>query len=149
MPARNPLIASNLREFPTPPNIDAGEGVRVMFAEMAQAELYPPQYRQGTESEVETVTVTLFNAARPSTWDVVSDWLDRHGTIANSDLVRIAGIDTLNASKQLVAWRDQGVLMAVPGRAKRNMAYRKPDGADGEPSLLSALGDNNGGTDEK
>lgn len=147
--ARNPLIASNLREFPTPPNIDAGEGVRMMFAEMAQAELYPPQYRQGTESEVETVTVTLFNAARPSTWDVVSDWLDRHGTIANADLVRIAGIDTLKASKQLVAWRDQGLLMAVPGRAKRNMAYRKPDGADGEPSLLSALGDNNGGTDEK
>jgi ATP-dependent DNA helicase RecG len=147
--ARNPLIASNLREFPTPPNIDAGEGVRMMFAEMAQAELYPPQYRQGTESEVETVTVTLFNAARPSTWDLVSDWLDRHGTIANADLVRIAGIDTLKASKQLVAWRDQGLLMAVPGRAKRNMAYRKPDGADGEPSLLSALGDNNGGTDEK
>jgi ATP-dependent DNA helicase RecG len=147
--ARNPLIASNLREFPTPPNIDAGEGVRMMFAEMAQAELYPPQYRQGTESEVETVTVTLFNAARPSTWDVVSDWLDRHGTIANADLVRIASIDTLKASKQLVAWRDQGLLMAVPGRAKRNMAYRKPDGADGEPSLLSALGDNNGGADEK
>jgi ATP-dependent DNA helicase RecG len=147
--ARNPLIASNLREFPTPPNIDAGEGVRMMFAEMAQAELYPPQYRQGTESEVETVTVTLFNAARPSTWDVVSDWLDRHGTIANADLVRIAGIDTVKASKQLVAWRDQGLLIAVPGRAKRNMAYRKPDGADGEPSLLSALGDNNGGADEK
>ena len=147
--ARNPLIASNLREFPTPPNIDAGEGVRTMFAEMAQAKLYPPQYRQGTESEVETVTVTLFNAARPNTWDVVSDWLDRHGRIANADLVRIAGIDTLKASKQLAAWRDQGLLIAVPGRAKRNMAYRKPDGADGEPSLLSALGDNNGDTDEK
>lgn len=147
--ARNPLVAVNLRDFPDQPNIDAGEGVPMMFAEMAQAELYPPQYRQGTESEVETVTVTLFNAARPSAWDVVSDWLDRHGTIANADLVRSAGIDTLKASRQLVAWRDQWLLMAVPCRAKRNMAYRKPEGADGEPSLLSALGDNNGGTDEK
>ena len=81
--------------------------------------------------------------------DLVSDWLDRHDTIANADLVRIAGIDTLKASKQQVAWRDQGLLMAVSGRAKRNMAYRRPDGAGGEPSLLSVLGDNNGGKDEK
>jgi ATP-dependent DNA helicase RecG len=41
--ARNPLIASNLREFPDPPNIDAGEGVKMMFAEMEQAKLYPPR----------------------------------------------------------------------------------------------------------
>ncbi len=147
--ARNPLIASNLREFPVPPNIDAGEGVRMMFAEMLQAELYPPQYRQGTESEVETLTVTLFNASRPSTWDLVNDWLDRQGTIANADLVRMAGVDTLKASKQLTAWRDQGLLVPVPGRAKRNMAYMKPDGSEGEPPLLSALGDNNGATEEK
>lgn len=147
--ARNPLIASNLREFPVPPNIDAGEGVRMMFAEMSQAELYPPQYRQGTESEVETLTVTLFNASRPSTWDLVNDWLDRHGTIANADLVRMAGVDTLKASKQLTAWRDQGLLVPVPGRAKRNMAYMKPDGSGGEPPLLSALGDDNGATEEK
>jgi len=142
--ARNPIIASNLREFPTPPNLDAGEGVRMMFAQMAEAELYPPQYRLGSGSEIETVTVTLLNASRPSTWDEVSDWLDRQGTIANADLVRISGVDTLKASKQLGAWRDQGLLIPVPGRAKRNMAYMKPGGADGEQSLLSALGDNNG-----
>jgi len=142
--ARNPIIASNLREFPTPPNLDAGEGVRMMFAQMAEAELYPPQYRLGSGSEIETVTVTLLNASRPSTWDEVSDWLDRQGTIANADLVRISGVDTLKASKQLGAWRDQGLLIPVPGRAKRNMAYMKPSGADGEQSLLSALGDNNG-----
>src|SRR5690606_28405153 len=27
--ARNPLLVNNLREFPTPPNLDAGEGVRM------------------------------------------------------------------------------------------------------------------------
>lgn len=47
--ARNPLLSANLREFPVAPNIDAGEGVKMMFSEMAQAELYPPQYRQSTD----------------------------------------------------------------------------------------------------
>jgi len=142
--ARNPLLAVNLREFPVAPNIDAGEGVRMMFAEMAQATLYPPQYRQSTDAAVESVTVTLFNAKRPSHWDEVSDWVDRHGSIANADVVRITGLDTLKASKLLTLWRDQGVLVPLPGRAKRNMAYAKPGGVDGELSLLSGTEDNNG-----
>jgi ATP-dependent DNA helicase RecG len=141
--ARNPLIASNLREFPVAPNIDAGEGVRMMFSEMALAELYPPQYKQNTETAVESVTVTLFNLKRPTAWDEVSDWIDRHGSIANADVVRIAGVDTLKASKLLTAWREQGLLIPVPGRAKRNMAYTKPNGAGSELTLLSALEDNN------
>jgi len=141
--ARNPLIAVNLREFPDPPNIDAGEGVPMMFAEMAQAELYPPQYRQNTGAAVESVTVTLFNLKRPSAWDEVSDWIDREGAIANADVVRIAGVDTLKASKMLTGWREQGLLVALPGRAKRNMAYTKPSVADGPISLLSHLEDNN------
>lgn len=141
--ARNPLLASNLREFPEAPNIDAGEGVRMMFAEMAQATLYPPQYRQNTDAAVESVTVTLFNAKRPSHWDEVSDWVDRHGSIANADVVRITGLDTLKASKLLTLWRDQGVLVPLPGRAKRNMAYTKPGGADVELGLLAGAADNN------
>lgn len=142
--ARNPLIAGNLREFPIAPNIDAGEGVRMMFSEMASAELYPPQYKQNAETAVESVTVTLFNLKRPTAWDEVNDWIDRQGSIANADVVRIAGVDTLKASKLLATWREQGLLVAVPGRAKRNMAYTKPNGVDTELTLLSALEDNNG-----
>lgn len=141
--ARNPLLAANLREFPNAPNIDAGEGVRMMFAEMASAELYPPQYKQNADAAVESVTVTLFNLKRPTAWDEVSDWIDRHGSIANADVVRISGLDTLKASKLLIAWREQGLLAPVPGRAKRNMAYTKPNGSDAELTLLSALEDNN------
>jgi ATP-dependent DNA helicase RecG len=142
--ARNPLIASNLREFPVAPNIDAGEGVKMMFAEMAQAKLYPPQYRQNVELAVESVTVTLFNLKRHSAWDEVSSWIDRHGSIANADVVRIAKVDTLKASKMLVAWREQGLVQALPFRGKRNMAYTKPtQGAEEPPSLLSGLEDNN------
>lgn len=140
--ARNPLIAQNLREFPVPPNIDAGEGVKMMFAEMALAKLYPPQYRQNTETAVENVTVTLLNHERPTAWDEVSHWIDAHAAIANSDLCQIAGVDTLAASRMLKGWVDQGVLEPLPNRAKRNMAYAKPAQPVEQASLLSNALDN-------
>lgn len=143
--SRNPLLSANLREFPVAPNIDAGEGVKMMFSEMAQAELYPPQYRLNTNVAVESVTVSLFNAKRPTAWDEVSDWLDRNGAISNADVVRISKLDTLKASKLLTSWRDQGLLEPVPGRGKRNMAYSKPNGVGQvELGLLSEGRDNNG-----
>lgn len=139
--ARNPLIAANLREFPLPPNIDAGEGVRMMYAEMAQAKLYPPQYRESIDAAVESVTVTLLNLLRPTAWDQISDWLDRHGSIANADVVRIVGVDTLKASKLLTGWREQGLLEPLPGRGKRNMAYVRTIDGRAEVDLLSTLGE--------
>lgn len=143
--ARNPSIAQNLREFPLAPNFDAGEGVKMMFAEMAAAKLYPPQYRQSTETAVETVTVTLLNLEHSSAWDEVSDWIDREGFIQNAKLCEISKVDTLRASKMLVAWREQGLLVPLPDRAKRNMAYTKPAKTGVEQgSLLSGLEDNNG-----
>jgi ATP-dependent DNA helicase RecG len=147
--ARNPLIAQNLREFPVAPNIDAGEGVKMMFAEMAAAKLYPPQYRQSLDAAVETVTVTLLNLELPSTWAEVSDWVEREGFIQNAKLCEIAQVDTLKASRMLVAWREQGLLVPVPGRAKRNMAYTKPTKVvSNAQSLLSGLEDNNAGNQE-
>ena len=124
------------------PNIDAGEGVKMMFAEMAQANLYPPQYRQNTETAVESVTVTLLNLERPTAWDEVSDWVERHGSIANADVVRIAKVDTLKASKMLTTWREDRLLVPLPDRGKRNMAYAKPMQAAQDP-LFSELDDNN------
>ncbi len=135
--ARNLLVAQNLREFPVPPNIDAGEGVKMMFAEMALAKLYPPQYRQNSEVAVESVTVTLLNLERPTVWDQVSHWIDEHGSIANFELCQIANIHTLPASKMLKAWVDQGVLEPLPNRAKRNMAYTKPARVPEQSNLLS------------
>ena len=125
--ARNPLIVQNLREFPAAPNIDAGEGVKMMFAEMAAAKLYPPRYSQNTDAAVESVTVTLLNLARPSTWDEVSDWLDRERSITNSKLREISGLDTLAASKQLKGWVGQGVLVALPAASRQQASYTKPE----------------------
>lgn len=143
--ARNPLIASNLREFAVPPNIDDGEGVRMMFGEMAAAQLYPPQYRQNTEAAVETLSLTLFNEDRPAVWTEVNDWVERNGPIANADVCRIAGVDTLKASKMLRAWVDRGLLEPLPGRARSNAAYRRPSQADEQLGLLQADDDNSVG----
>lgn len=136
--ARNPLLASNLREFPEPPNVDAGEGVRMMFTVMRANSLYPPQYRELQEQAQEAVMVTLLNAERPPVWEQVSDWMERNGPISNSELCAIAGLDTLKASKLLKRWVEQGLLIPDPTKAKRNMVYRKPtsEGQD-ESGLLS------------
>lgn len=136
--ARNPLIASNLREFAVPPNIDDGEGVRMMFGEMAAAQLYPPQYRQNTEAAVETLSLTLFNEDRPAVWVEVNDWVERNGPIANADVCRIAAVDTLKASKMLRGWVERGLLEPLPGRARSNAAYRRPSQADEQLGLLQA-----------
>lgn len=124
--ARNPLIAQNLREFPVAPNIDAGEGVKMMFSEMAAAKLYPPQYRQSSDAAVESVTVTLLNLERPSVWNEVDDWIDRNGPIGNANLREITGWDTLTASRQLRNWVSQGLLEPLPAASRQQARYTKP-----------------------
>jgi ATP-dependent DNA helicase RecG len=149
--ARNPLIARNLREFPEPPNVDAGEGVRMMFAEMRAANLYPPFYGEHRAIAQPSVMVTLRNEERPPVWEQVSDWIDRNGALANSDLCRIAGVDTLRASKMLKRWVEQGVLLRDDSGGKRHTVYRKPmpDGGTGGDAPLSLALDNDGELSEK
>jgi len=124
--ARNPLIARNLREFPEPPNVDAGEGVRMMFAEMRAANLYPPFYSENRDAAQASVVVSLLNEERPPIWEQVSSWMDRNGSLANGDLCQIAGVDTLKASKMLKRWVEQGVLLRDDSAGKRHTVYRKP-----------------------
>ncbi len=141
--ARNALIASNLREFPLPPNVDAGEGVKMMFTVMRDNSLYPPQYREIRDQAQEAIMVTLLNEERPPIWEQVSDWMDRNGPIGNADLCQIARLDTLRSSRLLKRWVDQGLLMPHPDRAKRNMVYLKPAEVDSNgPDLLSMGLDN-------
>jgi ATP-dependent DNA helicase RecG len=78
---RNPLIARTLRDFPVRPNVDAGEGVRMMFDEMAQRSLYPPLYRESELAAGSVVTVVLMCDSKPPLWDAVSEWIDRNGPI--------------------------------------------------------------------
>lgn len=145
--ARNGLIASNLREFPDPPNVDAGEGVRMMFSVMRASNLYPPQYREMRDQAQECIVVTLLNEERPPIWEQVSDWIDRNGPIANGDLCQIASVDTLKASKMFKRWVEQGLLVAHTSGGKRNTTYSKPatESEAGAPGLLVLLPDNKPG----
>lgn len=63
--------------------------------------------------------------------------MDRNGPIGNAGLCKIAGLDTLKASKTLKRWVDQGLLVADPNRAKRNMIYAKPVSAESAGTLGS------------
>ncbi len=135
---RNSALARHLREFPNPPNVDAGEGVPMMFAQMAQADLYEPLYREQLDAAVPTLLLTLLNEERPPLWVQVSDWVERNGPIANADVCRIADVDTLKASKMLRAWVDRGLLEPLPGRVRSNAAYRKPSQVDEQLGLLQA-----------
>ena len=148
--ARNTLVARHLREFPEPPNIDAGEGVPMMFSVMRAQHLYPPLYRENRSQAQEVLEVTLRNEERPAVWEQVSEWIDRNGAIANTDLRVIASVDTLKASKMLKQWVEQGILVFKEGRAKRNAAYHKPDEQriPVPSSLLSMTKNNNSRFDE-
>lgn len=141
--ARNPLIAKTLRDFPQPPNFDLNEGVPMMFAEMVQAQLYPPQYQQVVQATSESVMVTLLNEERPPVWTQVSDWIDRKGPISNGQLRQIAEIDITEASRMLKAWVSQGLLAALPDRGRRNAAYGKPDANVPVASLFAEVAANN------
>lgn len=126
--ARNSVIVQHLREFPSPPNLDAGEGVPMMYGTMRNAGLYPPLYVTRPRIEREAVRVDLRNDNRPSIWEQVVDYLDRHGEIGNAEVRQLMEVDdTLRASKTLKGWVDQGLLEVANPEAGRNVRrYRKP-----------------------
>ncbi len=134
----------HLREFPNPPNVDAGEGVPMMFAQMSAADLYEPLYREQLDAAIPTLVLTLLNEERPPLWVQVSDWIGRNGPIANAQLREISGLDTLGASKQLKQWVAQGVLVALPGASLKHMRYTLPDLLELSPeTVLLSLGSDN------
>jgi len=126
--ARNPLIVANLREFPSPPNLDAGEGVRMMFGTMRATGLYPPFYITRPFIERESVKVLLLNENRPTAWEQVSDYLDKHGSIGNKEIREVLRTeDTLRASRRLKEWVDRGVLVVMnPDQGTKIRRYCKP-----------------------
>lgn len=124
---RNRQLVDHLREFPTPPNLDAGEGVPMMHALMAKASLYPPFYvaRPGGR---DAVLVVLLNEAMPSAWRQVERYLEVHGSIGNAEVRKLLKTDDLlRASKQLKAWVDAGLLELVdPSVGKSKRRYKRP-----------------------
>jgi ATP-dependent DNA helicase RecG len=138
--SRNPLIVQHLREFPNPPNLDAGEGVRMMIGTMRESGLYPPIYITRPRLEREAVLTILRNENRPSVWEQIVEYIERHGSIGNAELRQLLGTnDTLGVSKQLKHLVEQGLLVVVNPEAGRNVRrYTSPAlDVDPEPSLFS------------
>lgn len=143
---RNPQIVNHLRDFPNPPNLDAGEGVPMMIGTMQQTGLYPPTYLTRPFIPTDAVIVILRNANRPSAWEQVSDYLDRHGSIGNAEVRKLLGTaDTLHASKRLKNWCDVGLLTVLnPDAGTRSRRYARP-GQSGEKLLSLEPGKQNTG----
>ena len=136
---RNRVLVTHLREFPEPPNLDAGEGVRMMYATMEQSHLYPPVYQTEQELGREAVLVKLLNEARVSAWDQVDTWLKTHDSIGNADLRLILNTNNMTkASKMLRAWVDAGLLVPI-GTSPQNRRYRRKKLADLWLDLAAAL----------
>ena len=126
--SRNPLLVGHLRDFPNPPNLDAGEGVRMMFGTMREKGLYPPLYDTRPHVERDAVIVTLFNENRPSAWEQVSQYLDQHGSIGNAEVRQLIGTENvLGASKLIQDWVKLGLLVVTnPQAGTRVRRYAKP-----------------------
>ncbi|MGH7139090.1 MAG: ATP-binding protein [Pirellulales bacterium] len=126
---RNPMLVSHLREFPSPPNLDAGEGVRMMFGTMHDVGLYPPIYLTKPRVEREAVTVWLLNENRPTAWEQVSQYVEKNYTVSNAEVRQLLGTtDVLATSRQIKGWVDAGVLVVTnPHAAKRLRRYTKPE----------------------
>ncbi len=132
--SRNPLVVQHLREFPNPPNLDAGEGVRMMIGTMRESGLYPPFYRTRPHIEHEAVLTILRNQNRPSVWEQVVAYIIQHDSIGNAELRRLLQTnDTLGTSKLLKSWVDQGLLEVANPEAGRNVRrYTLPGYAPGD-----------------
>lgn len=127
--SRNPTLINHLRQFPDPPNLDAGEGVRMMIGTMQQTGLYPPLYQTRPQLVREAVAVYLFNENRPSAWEQVAAYIDQNGSLGNAEIRQLMGhVDTLKASQQIKKWRDLGLLIvANPHEGKRVRRYTRPE----------------------
>jgi ATP-dependent DNA helicase RecG len=123
---RNRQLVDHLREFPTPPNLDAGEGVPMMVALMEKSALYPPLYVSRAAAPG-AVMVILLNEDMPSAWTQVESYLKKHSNIGNAEVRRLLKTDSaLKASKQLKAWVEAGLLeIANPEAGKSVRRYRR------------------------
>jgi ATP-dependent DNA helicase RecG len=124
---RNRALVDHLREFPQPPNLDAGEGVPMMRRTMFQSDLYPPVFVNRDAGGVETVLVQLSNHARPSIWSQVEEYLERQPSIGNAEVRALLHTDnSVRASRLLKSWVELGLLELVNSEApKQQRRYQR------------------------
>ena len=99
-----------------------------MIGTMWDTGLYPPLYRTRPQTVREVVICVLLNENRPTVWEQVSDYIDRHGSVSNTEVRQLmATVDVLAASKQIKKWVELGQLVLTNANAaKRLRRYAKP-----------------------
>lgn len=150
---RNPKLTDHIREFPVPPNLDAGEGVRMMRSTMDRMGLYPPVFQEESKQRKEVVLVRVSNEAKLSEWELVKDYLEEHDSIGNKELRTILNLQTSEshkASRFFKEWVESGLLrIENPQEGTRNRRYvfaskrellAKPFAINGDESFMSLLG---------
>lgn len=124
---RNPKLTDHIREFPVPPNLDAGEGVRMMRATMETLGLYPPVFEECAKEGKGTVLVRISNEAKLSEWELTKDYLREHDSIGNKELRIISNLkvsESHRASRLFKDWVDAGLLKIVnPEEGTRKRRY--------------------------
>ena len=124
---RNPKLTDHIREFPNPPNLDAGEGVRMMKMTMDSMGLYPPVFEEHQNSNKETIVVRISNEAKLSEWELVRDYLSTHDSISNKelrDMLNLSKSDSHKASRLLKGWVESGLLQVInPAAGTRSRKY--------------------------
>lgn len=124
---RNDLLVKHLREFADPPNLDENEGVRTIRRAMKAAGLFPPVYSLADNS----VSLRLFTAPRPASWDAVQDYLGQNSCISNDVARRVAGVASSNQmSKLFRRWTDMGLLLQISNGSRQQTKYRLADKAE-------------------
>jgi ATP-dependent DNA helicase RecG len=124
---RNPKLTDHIREFPNPPNLDAGEGVRMMQMTMKEQGLYPPIFRECLDENKNTILVKISNEAKLSEWELVHEYLSEHNSINNKELREILNLsssESPKASRFFKDWVDTGLLqIANPQKGTRSRYY--------------------------
>ena len=116
---RNVALTDHLREFPNPPNLDAGEGVKMMFQETKLNKKLPPAF---FELENLSVQVILKNDALLPDWELVKDHLKKHKWIDNPEVREILGKNQNQTTKLLKQWTDEGLIFPL-GTSKKQRKY--------------------------
>ncbi len=110
-----------LNQFPDPPNMDIGEGLRTAVRKMTEAKLQPPKFMIDANDFVVSLRHTPL--ARPH--EIVMEYLASHD-ITNSIARGLTGITSENSMKEVFyGLKKTNTIEMLPGKRGSASAWRK------------------------
>lgn len=120
--ARNPKIVRLLNKLPDPPNKDIGEGLDTAFRSMRDARLKPPIIEEMDGG----VRVVLRHESIASAEEQIIEYLEKNGTVRNSEARELTGIASENEMKRVFErMRKNEIIEPVnPSAARAKYSYK-------------------------